>query len=90
VIVGISFDPPEKNKVFAEDQGFPYPLLSDVDHAVGEAYGTARPPDDDWAAVSRRSTFLIDPDGSVAKIYDVKDVGGHPDEVLNDLKQLGS
>jgi peroxiredoxin len=55
---------------------------------VGEAYGTARPPDDDWAAVARRSTFLIDPRGTVRKVYDVKDFGGHPDEVLADLQQL--
>jgi len=61
-----------------------------VDHAVGEAYGTARPPDDDWAAVARRLTFLIDPDGTVRKVYDVKDFGGHPDEVLADLKRLGT
>ena len=57
---------------------------------MGEAYGTARPRDDDWAAVARRKTFLIDPDGVVRKIYDVKDFGGHPDEVLADLKALSS
>ncbi|MBV8387797.1 MAG: redoxin domain-containing protein [Acidimicrobiia bacterium] len=88
VIVGISFDTPDKNKAFADNENFPYRLLSDVDHQVGEAYGTARPPDDDWAAVARRWTFLIDPDGVVRKVYDVKDFGGHPDEVLADLKQL--
>ena len=89
-IVGISFDPPDKNKAFAEAQGFPYRLLSDVDHAVGEAYGTARPPDHDWAAVARRRTYLIDPDGVVRKVYDVKDFGGHPEEVLADLRALQS
>ncbi len=57
---------------------------------MGEAYGTARPAGDDWAAVARRWTFLIDPDGTVRKIYDVKDFGGHPDEVLADLKQLSA
>ena len=87
-IVGISFDPPEKNKAFAEAEDFPYRLLSDVDHAVGEAYGTARPPDHDWAAVARRRTYLIDPEGVVRKVYDVKDFEGHPDEVLADLRAL--
>ena len=87
-IVGISFDTPEKNKAFAEAENFPYRLLSDVDHAVGEAYGTARPPDHDWAAVARRRTYLIDPDGVVRKVYDVKDFGGHPEEVLTDLRAL--
>ena len=87
-VVGISFDPPEKNKTFAEAQSFPYHLLSDVDHVVGAAYGTARPPDDDWAAVARRRTYLIDPDGVVRKVYDVKDFGGHPEEVLAELRAL--
>jgi peroxiredoxin len=40
--------------------------------------------------VARRWTFLIDPDGVVRKIYDVKDFASHPDEVLNDLKQLSA
>jgi peroxiredoxin len=31
---------------------------------------------------------LIDPKGTVRKVYDVKDFGGHPDEVLADLQQL--
>jgi peroxiredoxin Q/BCP len=65
-------------------------LLSDVDHAVGEAYGTARPTDHDWAAVARRWTFLIDPAGIVRRTYDVKDFGGHPEEVLADLQALRS
>ena len=38
--------------------------------------------------MARRLTFLIDPDGVVRKVYDVKDFGGHPDEVLADLNQL--
>ena len=87
-MVGTSFDPPEKNKAFAEAEAFPYRLLSDLDHAVGEAYGTARPPDHDWAAVARRKTFLIDPEGVVRMVYDVKDFGGHPAEVLADLEAL--
>ena len=86
--MGISFDTSDKNKAFAEAEGFDFPLLSDVDHKVGEAYGTARPPDHDWAAVARRKTFLIDPEGVVRKVYDVKDFDGHPAEVLADLEAL--
>jgi peroxiredoxin Q/BCP len=85
--LGISFDPPDKNKTFATAQGFPFPLLSDTDRSVGEAYGTKRPPDHERAASPRRLTFLIDPEGKVAKVYNVRDLGAHPDEVLQDLKQ---
>jgi peroxiredoxin Q/BCP len=87
-VLGASFDSPEKNKAFADAEAFPYRLLSDADRAVAEAYGTARPPDHDWAAVARRKTFLIDPEGVVRKVYDVKDFGGHPAEVLADLEAL--
>jgi peroxiredoxin len=40
--------------------------------------------------VARRWTFLIDPEGVVRKIYDVKDFSGHPDEVLADLNALAA
>ena len=54
--------------------------------ATGSAYSYFG--HDDWAAVARRFTFLIDPEGTVRKIYNVKDFGGHPDEVLADLERL--
>ena len=85
MILGISYDAPEKNKTFAETEGFPYRLLSDVDHTVAEAYGAANRPDSDWAAVPRRLTFLIRPDGVLAKSYKVKDVTTHAEEVLADI-----
>lgn len=85
MILGISYDAPEKNKVFAETEGFPYRLLSDVDHSVAEAYGAANRPDSDWAAVARRLTFLIRPDGVIAASYKVKDVATHAEEVLADI-----
>lgn len=69
-------------------QGFNYPLLSDVDHAVGKAYGAERDPDDKFPAFARRLTFLIRPDGTIAKVYTVTDVESHPDEVLEDIRAL--
>ena len=87
-ILGASFDKQDANKKFREEQEFPYPLLCDVDKTAGTTYGAARPPDDEWAAVPKRLTFLISPDGTIAKTYDVKDVAAHPDEVLDDLRAL--
>jgi peroxiredoxin len=57
-----------------------------VDKAVGTAYGAARPPDDDWAALPKRITFLIAPDQTIAKTYEVTDVAGHAAEVLEDIR----
>ena len=44
VVLGASFDTPEENRQFAEDQAFGFRLLSDVDRSVGRAYGLAPPP----------------------------------------------
>ena len=88
VVLGASFDTPEENRQFAEDQAFGFRLLSDVDRSVGTAYGVARPPDDQYAAFPTRLSFLIDPDGLVRRVYTVTDVQGHADEVLADLAAL--
>ena len=55
---------------------------------MGRAYGAERPPDDAFPDFPRRITFLIDPEGTVAKVYEVTDAGAHPDEVLADLRGL--
>jgi len=87
-ILGISFDPPEANLSFAERNDFPYRFLSDLDRSIGEAYGTKRPEGHDAASWPRRFTYLIDPEGRVAKAYVVRDVTIHPAEVLADLESL--
>jgi len=84
----VSFDTPEENRAFVEEQKFPFRLLSDVDRKVGEAYGAKKSPDEQWPDFARRVTFLIDPEGKVAKVYEVSDVNAHPGEVLADLSAL--
>lgn len=88
VLLGVSFDPPDKNRAFAEKFGFPYRLLSDVDRNVGEAYETKRVPGEADPTRPKRRTYLIDPDGVIRKAYRVRDIPSHPDEVLRDLAQL--
>ena len=63
-------------------------MLSDPDRAVGEQYGVANPPDLPKAPYARRFTHLIDPNGTVVKIYEVTDVGAHPQDVLDDIRRL--
>jgi peroxiredoxin Q/BCP len=76
--------------VFADEHDFPYSLLCDVDRTVGRAYGIERPADDPYPDYPRRVTFLIDPGGTVEKVYEVTDAGAHPGEVLADLQALTS
>jgi len=70
-VVGISPDPPEKQKKFDEKYGLGFPLLSDTDHAVAEAYGV-------WGEKSLygrkfmgivRSAFVIDEKGKLAGVF---------------------
>jgi peroxiredoxin Q/BCP len=74
--------------VFAEEHRFGYSLLCDTDRTVGRLYGVERGADDPYPDYPKRITFLIDPDGMVAKVYEVTDPGAHPDEVLADLRAL--
>jgi peroxiredoxin len=59
-----------------------------MDRSVGRLYNVERPADDPFAEMPRRITYLIDPEGTVARIYEVTDVGAHPVDVLGDLHEL--
>ena len=66
MILGASYDSPEDNRAFQEKFNFPFDLLSDPDQVAGAAYGVVQ---EDKPYPSRFS-FLIDPDGNIAKVYD--------------------
>lgn len=89
-VVGISFDTPEENAAFRTAEDFPFDLLSDGDRTIGAAYDVLRPPDDPFADYPQRISYLIDPDGVIAKSYEVTDPSGHAAEVLVDLAALES
>jgi peroxiredoxin Q/BCP len=89
-IVGISPDPPAKQAKFDTKYGLGFPLLADEDHAVAEAYGV-------WGEKKNygktyygiiRSTFVIAPDGTVAKAFPRVDPKTHADKVLAALDEL--
>jgi peroxiredoxin Q/BCP len=88
VILGASFDTPEENRIFAENNGFPFRLLSDVDRSVGALYETLRAPEEQFNEWAKRRTFVIDPEGVIRKVYAVKDAMAHPAELLDDLRPL--
>jgi thioredoxin-dependent peroxiredoxin len=87
-VLGASFDSPADNKAFRDAQSFAYPLLSDVDRAVGKRYEVVRAADHKYADYPERFSYLIDPSGKIAKTYDVTEVGAHATEVLADLDLL--
>lgn len=90
VILGASFDTTAENLAFADAQEFPFRLLSDVDRAVGAAYEVTRAADDQYAHYPRRFSYLVDPQGVIVRAYDVTDVAGHAQQVVDDLVALGA
>ncbi|KRC52271.1 peroxiredoxin [Leifsonia sp. Root227] len=77
-VIGISKDAPAKNKQFQEQEGLNFPLLSDEDLAVHQAYGAYGEKKLYGKTVTGviRSTFVVDPDGSVRlPLYNVKATG---------------
>lgn len=86
-ILGASYDTPAENLAFAQAQQFPFRLLSDTDHTVAAAYEVTRNAGDKFAEFPRRYSYLIDPDGVIARAYDVTDVARHADQVITDVQR---
>ena len=81
---GISPQGAESKKAFREKFGLPFILLADPDHAVAAAYGT-------WVEKENygkkymgvaRTTFLVDPDGRIARTWPKVKPEGHAAEVI--------
>ncbi|MEO7387460.1 MAG: peroxiredoxin [Gammaproteobacteria bacterium] len=87
-ILGISIDAIKDQKEFAEKYHLPFPLLADIDGKTAETYGVLN--NLGIMKLARRQSFLISPDGKIAKHYDKVDPVGHSKEVLADLKALGA
>ena len=85
MILGISVDDVESHKAFAKEQSLPFTLLADPDKAVTKRYGVLKT----YMGVmemARRDTFLIDPQGKVAKHYESVNPAGHSKVVLADIR----
>ena len=89
-IVGISPDETAAVKKFADKFELGFTLLADADHEVAELYGT-------WGEKSmygktywgvQRSTFLIDPEGRIARVFPKVSPKTHDDVVLEALAEL--
>jgi peroxiredoxin Q/BCP len=88
VVLGISKDSVESHQKFSKRNGLPFYLLSDVDHKAAEAYGV-------WGEKKLygkayvgmiRSTFIIDEQGTILKVFSKVKTENHGQEVLDALK----
>jgi peroxiredoxin Q/BCP len=84
VVLGVSPDGPASHQKFRKKYELPFTLLADEDHAVAEAYGA-------WGEKSMygrkyfgvlRTTYIIDPAGKIARVFEKVKPRGHAAEVL--------
>jgi thioredoxin-dependent peroxiredoxin len=91
-VIGISPDPVAAVRKFADKYDLGFTLLADEDHTVADAYGT-------WGEKSmygktymgvQRATFIIDPEGKIAKVFPKVSPKTHDDVVLEALAALAA
>ena len=89
-VLGVSILDEASKARFAKKHKLGFPLLADADHAVADKYGV-------WTKKSlygrsfmglARTTFLIGPDGKIARRWDNVRVDGHADQVLEAVEEL--
>lgn len=89
-VLGVSPDDKDSHIQFKEKYQLNFPLLVDKDHKLAEKYGAWREKNM-YGKVSmgiQRSTFLIDSDGKVAKVWKRVQVDGHDAKVLEEVSKL--
>jgi peroxiredoxin Q/BCP len=91
MVIGVSPDNAKKHAKFKAKHALTYPLVADTEHAVCELYGV-------WAQKSmfgrkymgvNRTTFLIDRDGRIARVFDKVNPLGHGPDVAEAVAALG-
>ena len=90
MVLGISPDNPKSHRKFKQKHGLTYTLLADIDHAIAERYGV-------WQEKSMygrkymgvaRTTFIIDPKGRIAKVFEKVKPEDHAVEVAEAIAAL--
>jgi peroxiredoxin Q/BCP len=84
-VIGASVDKPAANEKWAAKHSLGMPLISDPgEHVVASAFGVARP----RVGVAKRTTWLIDADGMLRKVYPKVTPKGHAAEVLAAVREI--
>jgi len=85
-IVGVSADALDSHAMFSKKEGLTFTLASDVGGKVARAYGSWYGMGD--YGVAARNTYLIDPQGRVARVFNGVNPTTHSEEVLDALRSL--
>lgn len=90
VVLGISKDSVESHEGFASKYKLNFPILSDPNGTVIEAYGAMKTKSmfgKTFLGISRK-TVVIDPNGNIAKVYENVEPSKHAAEILKDIQAL--
>jgi len=86
VVLGVSVDSADSHKQFCTKEGLNFKLLADTDHKVSSAYGSLT--NLGLVKFAARHTFIINPDGKIAKVFTEVNPNKHSEEVLSALAEL--
>jgi len=86
VVLGVSVDTAQSHKEFCTKEGLNFKLLADPDAKVSTEYGSVM--DYKGAKLAARNTFIINPQGEIAKVYTGVKPAEHSELVLKDLAEL--
>ncbi len=86
VILGVSVDSAESHKNFCAKEGLNFKLLADTSHQVSKQYGSLM--NFGVAQISARNTFLIDPQGKIARAFSSVNPSRHSSEMLAAIDEL--
>ncbi len=86
IILGVSVDTAQSHKDFCAKEGLNFKLLADPDAKVSADYGSTM--DYKGAKMAARNTFIIDPQGRIAKVYTRVKPAEHSEQILKDLAEL--
>ena len=81
MVLGVSPDSVESHQQFKAKYGLPMTLIADVDHAIADIFGLKR-------MGIARTTFVIDPAGRIAQVFEKVDPSGHGEDVAGALAAL--
>jgi len=87
-VVGVSVDDTDSHAEFAKKYHLPFPLLADKDGQVAARYGALL--NLGLLRFAKRYTFLVDPQGKIAKVYLKVETSRHSKEIIDDLKRLAA
>lgn len=92
VVIGCSPDSLKSHDKFISKYDLPFILISDPDHKVAEQYGVWKEKNMYGRKIMgiERSTFLISPDGKIARAWHRVKVDQHVDEIIDELKMVTS